>query len=120
MASADTAEAPARAEPVKRKPPTPGAQKKKLTIGEAVEQYAETSRAIAGLEMLQSEAKAAIVAHGERTGKRTFLDRVAMVRSGGSLRMDQAAVREVIPAERFVEGDLMKRDRLGWQLKLLK
>jgi hypothetical protein len=95
-------------------------QKRKLTLREATEQWAETALAIEGLKMLQAEAGAVLLAHSEKTERRAYFDRVAVVRSGGSLVLDQAAVRDELPAERFVEGDLMRRSKLGWSLKLLK
>jgi hypothetical protein len=95
-------------------------QKRKLTLREAAEQWVETTDAIAGLKELQKEAADVLIAHVERTSRRTFFNLIAAERSGGSLVMDQAAVRAALPAERFVDGDLMKRSKPGWTLKRLR
>lgn len=90
---------------------------RKLTVSDAIDQWAETSLAIQGLEALRKEAAAVLLAHAEKTGKRTFKDRIAVVQSGGSLVLDQAKVREELGA-RLV--DFQKRSKLSWTLKLLK
>jgi hypothetical protein len=118
MAPADTAERPARAA-LKRKPPTPKAlQAKKLTIARAVDQYVEAMHAIEVLSDLRDKAKEMLITHGERTGRRTFLDRLAMERTGGSLVLDQAQAKADL-----TEAGLpipKKRSKLGWTLKLLE
>jgi hypothetical protein len=118
--TAEAQDAPARAA-VERKPRTPKAlQKRKLTLAAAIDQYEETARAIEGLTPLRDEAKAVIIAHGERTGRRTFKDRIAMVSSGGALVLNQAkAVEFILEAGERLE-DFKTRTKLGWSLKLLK
>lgn len=103
---------------MKRKRPTPKAlQKRKLTVAEAVEQFAATTNAIAVLAALRDEAKTLLLEHAERTGKRTFADRIAVVRTGGSLTLDQAAVKKFLGARL---ADFQTRTKLGWSLKLLE
>ena len=111
----------AAAKPRKRAPATPKVlQKPKPTLRDATDTWAETTLAIEGLKMLQAEAAAVLLAHAEKTGRRSYFDRVAVVASGGSLVLDQAAVKDELPAERFIEGDLMKRSKRSWSLKRLK
>lgn len=108
---------PARAS-LKRPAPTPRVlQKRKLTIADAVEQWERTTNAIDGLSILRKEAAEVLLEHAERTGKRTYKDRIAVVRSGGSLILDQAAVRDYLGAKLK---DFQTRTKLGWTLKLLK
>jgi hypothetical protein len=90
---------------------------RKLTIADAVNQWAETSLAIEGLTVLKKEAAEVLLAHAEKTGKRTFKDRIAVVQTGGSLVLDQAAVREYLGAKL---ANFQTRTKLGWSLKLLK
>ena len=94
--------------------PTPA---RKLTIGQAVDQWAETKLAIEGLTILNKEAAKVLLDHAQKTGKRTFKDRIAVVQTGGSITLDQAAVREYLGA-RLV--DFQTKTKLGWSLKLLK
>lgn len=92
-------------------------QKRKLTISDAVDQWERTTNAIDGLSILRKEAAEVLLEHAARTGKRTYKDRIAVVRSGGSLVLDQAAVRDYLGAELK---DFQTRTKLGWTLKLLK
>lgn len=110
---------PATAEKAKARTPK-ALQEKKLTLREAAEQWIETTHAIEKLKELQSKAAATLIAHTERTDKRAYFDLVTVERSGGSLVMNQEAVRQELPAERFVEGDLMKRSKRGWTVKKIK
>ncbi len=93
------------------------AKARKLTIANAVDQWAECTLAIEGLTMLRNEAAKVLVAHAEKTGKRTFKDRIAVVETGGSLILDQQKVRDHLGAQL---GEFMKRTKLGLSLKLLK
>jgi hypothetical protein len=88
-----------------------------LTVSAAVDQWAECQLAMDGLKVLQKEAADVILRNALRTGKRSYKDRVAVVRSGGSLVLDQEAVRAYLGAklEQF-----QKRTKLGWTLKLLQ
>lgn len=98
-------------------PPEPAAEKpRKLTVADAVDQFESTTRAIEGLAGMRDEAKRVLLAHAEKTGKRTFADKVAVVRSGGSLVLDQAKVRDELGARL---PDFQTRTKLGWTLKLL-
>jgi hypothetical protein len=97
--------------------PAAAAVKRKLTIANAVDQWAETTLAIQGLIVLRDEAAKVLLANAQKTGKRTFKDRIAVVQSGGSLVLDQSAVRDYLGARL---GDFQKRSKLGWSLKLLK
>jgi hypothetical protein len=101
-----------------RAPVTPRAlRKRKLTIAQAVDQWCETTRAIEGLKGLREEAAKVLLENAERTGRRTFKDRIAVVQTGGSLVLDQAKVREYL-GEKLA--DFQTRTKLGWTLKLLK
>jgi hypothetical protein len=90
---------------------------RKLTVADAVDQWAQTKLAIEGLSILNKEAAAVLLAHAEKTGKRTFKDRIAVVRTGGSLTLDQPALRDYLGAKL---ADFQTRTKLGWSLKLLK
>ena len=95
-------------------------QHRKLTLTQAVDQWAECQLAMEGLKELRDQAAKVLLDHAERTGRRTYKDRIAVEGTGGSLVLDQPAVREALPAARFVEGDLMKRTKRGLSLKLLR
>jgi hypothetical protein len=82
-----------------------------------VDQWAETTLAIEGLTILRKEAAAVLLANAERTGRRTFKDRIAVVQTGGALVLDQGKVREYLGA---ALADFQVRTKLGWSLKLLK
>lgn len=90
---------------------------KKLTLAQAIDQWAETTRAIEGLTPLRNEAAKVLLEHAEKTGKRTFKDRIAVVQTGGSLVLDQPKVVEHL-GDRL--RDFQKRTKMGWSLKLLK
>lgn len=90
---------------------------RKLTLANAIDQWAETTLAIEGLKVLQKEAAKVLLASADRTGKRTFKDRIAVVQTGGSMVLDQAAVREHLGSKL---ADFQTRTKLGWSLKLLK
>lgn len=121
MVSTAQAEAPPARAPVAkaRKPPTPKAlQERKLTVTSATEQYVTTTKAIEGLADLQRAAKEFLIESGRKTGRRTFLDQIAMVRTGGSNVVDHAAV-----ADHYAKLELplpRTKSKLGWSLKLLK
>lgn len=113
-----TAEAEAQATDaaVTREPRTPSALRK-MTLKAAIDEWATTTKAIEGLRMIQADAAKVLLENADRTGRRTFGDRIAVVRTGGSLVLDQAAVKEELGGrlEQF-----MKKTKLGWSLKLLK
>jgi hypothetical protein len=67
--------------------------------------------------VLRKEAAAVLLAHAEKTCKRTYKDRVAVVQTGGSLVLNQAAVRDYLGAKL---ADFQTRTKLGWSLKLLR
>ena len=93
------------------------AKSRKLTIAKAVDQWAECTLAIEGLTILKKEAADVLLKHAEKTGRRSFRDRIAVVRTGGSLVLNQAKVREYLGAQLV---DFQSRTKLGWALKLLK
>ena len=94
---------------------------RKMPLREAAEKWVETTRAIEGLVRLQKEYAAILLAPVEKAGKeRVFFGLVRAEATGGNLYLDQAAVREELGPERFVEGDLMKRQKRGWTLKAMK
>jgi hypothetical protein len=100
-----------------REPAEAPAKPRKLTVANAVDQWAETTLAIQGLEILRKEAAGVLLAHAEKTGRRTFRDRIAVVQSGGSLILDQKKVREYLGARLAA---FQTQTKLGWTLKLLK
>lgn len=91
--------------------------KRKLSIADATNQWAETTLAIEGLAVLRDEAKKVLLDHAAKTGKRAFSDRIAVVSTGGALSLDQRKVKEFLGA-RLAE--FQTRTKLGWSLKLLK
>lgn len=93
------------------------ARKRKLTLTDAVDQWARTTLAIEGLQGLRKEAGAVLLAHAEKTGRRTYKDRIAVVQTGGSLVLDQAKVRELLGEQL---PDYQTRTKMGLSLKLLK
>lgn len=93
---------------------------KKMTLRQAAEQWAETTLAMEGLKQVRDEAAAVLLAPVEKAGKeRAFFGLVRAEPTGGNLYLDQAAVREELPVGRFVEGDLLKRQKRGWTLKAM-
>jgi len=86
-------------------------------VPEAVDQWAECTLAIQGLTILRNEAAKVLLDKAEKTGRRTFSDRIAVVQTGGSLVLDQAKVRDYLGAKL---ADFQSRTKLGWTLKLLK
>ena len=115
----DTASAPARASRVK-KPRTPKAlRKKKLTLSAAADQWESTTKAIEGLTELRRQAADVLLAHAEKTGRRTFKDRIAVVQTGGSLVLDQPKVLEYLQARGQVLRDFQRRSKSALSLKLL-
>lgn len=99
-----------------RKAATPKALKK-MTLGEAIERWAETTRAIEGLQLVRKQAEEILLEHAQRTGRRSFKDLIAVVQTGGSYVLDQPRVKEFL-GERVSE--FMKKTKLGLSLKLLR
>jgi hypothetical protein len=97
------------AEPAKPRP---------LTVTSAVEQYTETMAAIEVLGDLCDTAKEWLIEHGKSTGRRTFLDRIAMERTGGARVFDQAQAKLDLEAAGLPIPK--KSSKLGWTLKVLK
>ena len=98
--------------------PVVSEEPRKWTVTTAVDAFADTTNAIAGLVDVRDDAKKFLLEHGQKTGRRTFLDRIAMERTGGSLVLDQGAVKD-----HYAELNLplpKTRSKLGWTLKLLK
>jgi hypothetical protein len=130
MSPASTQAAPAQApadavtagnEQAKRRAPTPKAlQKRKWTINAAAEEWAQTTKAIEGLKIIQADAAKFLLDTAERTERRTFGDRIAVVQTGGSFVLDQPAVKERLSEIGDRVEDFMKKTKLGLALKLLK
>lgn len=99
------------------KAPPARAAVKKLTLTDAVDQWERTTLAMEGLKGLRDEAAKVLLAHAEKTGKRAYKDRIAVVQSGGSVVLDQAKVREYLGAKL---SDFQTTTKLGWTLKLLR
>lgn len=95
------------------------AERPKLTIKSATEQWAETTRAIEGLKVVQADAAKFLLAHAERTGRRTYGDLIAVTATGGQRTLNRAEVEaelgDLLSEERF-----WKRAKRGLSLKLLK
>lgn len=98
-------------------PPVSPRRARRLNLNKAIDQWAETTRAIERLKVLQKEAAEVLIAHGEKTGRRTFGDSIAMQSTGGSVVLDQAKVREFL-GPRLAE--FQTRTKRGWSLKLLR
>lgn len=98
----------------------PPHRKRKLTLTDAADQYERTTLAIEGLTILKKEAADVLLASAERTGRRTFKDRLAVVQTGGALTLDQPKVKEYLIARGQVLADFQKRSKMGLALKLLK
>lgn len=90
-------------------------KKKKLTLGEAADQFEHARRERERLKPLEEEAAAILKEHFEKTGRSTYKDRIALSTSSRNL-LDQAKVREFL-GERL--GDFQKRTIVK-SLSLLK
>ncbi len=90
----------------------------KLTVTSAVDEWSETTAAIEVLSDRRKTAAEFLLAHGLKTGRRAFLGRVAMERTGGSLVFDQAQAKKDLEAAGYPIPK--KRTKLGWTLKFLK
>lgn len=108
--------ATAKAPPPKRKPPTPKVLRP-LTLSEAAEQWITAKEAIEAQKALIEQAAPILERHFNSTGRRTYRDRIAYERTGGSLVLDQPKVRAFL-GKRLQE--FQKRTERGWTLKLLK
>jgi hemerythrin superfamily protein len=105
MGPSQTAEAPARAEPVKpRKPPTPKRlQKKVLTLAQAAEQWertddklAELGEKVKTLEAEHAEAEEILLAHFVKTGSSDYKKRLGHEWTKTRLILDQAKVTKFL------------------------
>lgn len=70
--------------------------KTKLTLAQAAEQWEQAKRAIAAARPLLDEAAPVIVAHLEKTGRRSYKGRIALTLPPPRRILDQAAVREFL------------------------
>jgi hypothetical protein len=112
------ATAPARAPVAPRPPRTPKAlQKRKLTLGEAADQWEKAKREIERNKGPLEEAAGVLLAHFEKTGRPGYKDRIGWTWTGGGLVLDQAAVRELL-GERLPE--YQHRSKRSRSLRLLK
>ena len=69
--------------------------KRKLTTREAADQFERCERELARLRPQREEAVAVLRAHFEKTGRRTYDDRIAYSETS-SLILDQPKVREYL------------------------
>lgn len=67
--------------------------KKKLTLAQAADQWEKARRLIDEQEPLLEEAKEILLEHFERTGRRTYRDRIALVIGSSRLILDQPKIR---------------------------
>jgi hypothetical protein len=90
-------------------------QKRKLTLAEAADQWEAAKREIERQKPLLEEAAAVLLAHFEKTGRRTLKDRIALSVSS-RLVLEQDKVREFLGARL---GEFQKRIQVR-SLSLLK
>lgn len=76
-----------------------GATKKKLTVDQAGEQWVKAKRAMARQKGLLEESAEVLLEHFEKTGKKTWKDRIALVTTPGRLILDQGKVRAYFGAK---------------------
>lgn len=97
---------------------TPGrVTKKKLSVAQAADQWERATLEMDRLKPLREEAAAVLKEHLEKTGKKTYKDRIALVTSPAKLILDQAKVREFL-GKRL--GEFQKRTAPSTSLTLLK
>lgn len=70
--------------------------KKKLTLAQAAEQWLEADREIARLKALKDEAAPVVLAHFEKSGRKTYKDLIALVQAPARTILDQTAVKEFL------------------------
>ncbi len=70
--------------------------KKKLSIGEAAEQWANATQTIKEQKALADEAAPILLAYFERTGRKTYKDTVGVRQGPPRTILDQQAVKEFL------------------------
>lgn len=95
-------------------------QRRKLTLAKAIDQWAETELAMQGLKELREEAAKVLLANAEKSGRRTFKGRIAVIDTGGQLVLNQAKAVEFLQARGQNLRDFQKRAKVGLSLRLLK
>jgi hypothetical protein len=91
--------------------------KKKLTLAQAGDQWIAAKLEIERQKALLDEAAPIIKDHLEKTGRRTYRDRIALVTSPSKLILDQPKVREFLGKKL---ADFQKRTSPSTSLTLLK
>jgi streptogramin lyase len=102
--------------PKKRSAPK-GPTKKKLTVDQAGEQWVKAKRAIARHNALAAEAAEVLFEHFEKTGKKTWRDRIALVTNPPKSILDQPKVKAFLGAKL---PQFMKRTQSSKSLSLLE
>lgn len=72
--------------------------KSKLTVAAAAEQWEAAKRELERQKALLDEAAPVLLEHFEKTGRKTYKDRVALVQGPARTILDQSKVREFLGA----------------------
>ncbi|MEA2255572.1 MAG: hypothetical protein QOG35_1617 [Solirubrobacteraceae bacterium] len=91
--------------------------KKKLSVAQAADQWEAAKRAIEKQKALLEEAAPILKAHLEKTGRKTYKDRIALITTPAKLILDQPKVREFL-GKRL--GEFQKRTEPSTSLTLLE
>lgn len=115
MVPAAETQAAAPALKARRRPPR--ATKRALSVAEAAEQFEKAKALEAKAKALLDEAKPVLLAWFERTGKRTYEERIEAQSTGGGLVLDTEKVKAFL-GRRLPE--FQKTQAVGTTLKLLR
>lgn len=109
---------PRRRKPAAAAPATaPRITKRALTLAEAADQWERAKRVIDAATPELEEAAEVLLAHFEKTGRRTYKDRIALTIGSARLILDQAKVRAFL-GKRLP--DFQKRTKPSRSLTLLQ
>jgi hypothetical protein len=95
----------------------PRLTKRSLTLAEAADQWESARRTIDDATPLLEEAAEVLLAHFEKTGRRTYKDRIALTIGSARLVLDQEKVRAFL-GKRL--SDFQKRTKPSRSLTLLQ
>lgn len=73
--------------------------KKRMTLGQAADQWERAKREIDRLKPQLEEAAAVLLEHFQKTGRKTFRDRIGLVQGPPRTILDQAKIREFLGAQ---------------------
>lgn len=79
-------------------PESPRLAKRKLTLAEAADQWEQADREIERLQALRKEAAPVLLEHFEKTGRRTYKERIAVRQGADRTILDQSAVKAFLGA----------------------